>query len=137
MCQNILIKNFCFKGDPDTCTTEDGTPCIFPFRSNGGLRYTCQPYPGVGKEWCATAVGKNSEFLEGPDTWGVCGSDCPTSFLSDPIKFSSSEENIVSKDVIEFQDKDNAWKCKSYLTLFPMGYFPTDFPWEVVVVSPN
>ena len=22
------------------------------------------------------------------------------------------------------------------LTLFPMGYFPTDFPWEVVVASP-
>ena len=24
----------------------------------------------------------------------------------------------------------------SLLTLFPMGYFPTDFPWEVVAASP-
>ena len=23
------------------------------------------------------------------------------------------------------------------LTLFTMGYFPTDFPWEVVVASPS
>ena len=25
----------------------------------------------------------------------------------------------------------------TYLTLFPMGYFPTDFPWEVVAASPS
>ena len=24
----------------------------------------------------------------------------------------------------------------TYLTLFPMGYFPTDFPWQVVAASP-
>ena len=39
-----------------------------------------------------------------------------------------------------FQLKDYSCRLQnvqSSLTLFPMGYFPTDFPWEVVAASPT
>ena len=108
-------KSFFLTGDSTKskeCNTENGPQCIFPFRFLGNLHYTCQPYSDAGIYWCATAVRNNSQFVEGPNTWGLCGPDCPTPIPQSPFKLPLSNDNTILKDVIEFQHKDEAWQCK-------------------------
>ena len=89
------------------CTTKNGYACILPFYHNGNLFETCLPYPGGTKYWCATVVGNDSEFLDGPTNWDICDSTCPTPTSQNFTKVYSSLKKIdLPKDSIEFRKKD-------------------------------
>ena len=84
-----------------------------PFRYNGNLFETCQPYPGITEYWCATTVDNDLEFLNGPNNWGICDQACPIPTSDIASKTSLPSETIDSpKGTIEFQSKDVAWQCK-------------------------
>ena len=112
---------FCFFADnsnaSQACSTVNGTLCILPFRYNGNLFDTCQPYPGTAEHWCATVVSNDSEFVNSPGNWGICEPACPIVASQNLGKVYSSFEKIDSpKDSIEFQSKDVAWSRKFYFT---------------------
>ena len=74
------------------------------------------PYPDEATHWCATAVGKNLEFIVGSKNWGICGPTCPLPTRENTASLSF-EKSILSKDIIEFETKEKAWRCKYYFIL--------------------
>merc|ERR1712131_79700 len=63
--------------EAQTCSTEKGDSCIFPFKTGryqGNRLYTtCTTADGDAKPWCATAVDSNKYVT----AWDYCNSECP------------------------------------------------------------
>ena len=54
------------------CHTEEGTPCIFPFKYKD-KRYNECTKDGHSKFWCSTKVDENGNHEK---KWGNCADDC-------------------------------------------------------------
>merc|ERR1712213_166722 len=76
---------------PNTCTTLEGSTCIFPFVYNGATHFQCT-YSDSPTPWCATAVDSNNEVVT--NGWGDCAvsttSACQTESIEVPTCTTSS-----------------------------------------------
>ena len=76
-------RGFGISGTPDvgnvTCVTiggrNTGQPCVFPFRWEAGLVYSCLRR-GRDRPWCPTSL--DSELRPDPASWGYCALSCET-----------------------------------------------------------
>ena len=91
---------------------DPGKPCIFPFKSSGGLRYSCDGlYFDLG--WCGT---KPPSHASGPKDWGYCSENCKS-------------ENLISNGTGDLANKDIFWESRFYdLRSWEEGYCYTYNP---------
>merc|ERR1712142_583922 len=62
-------------GPCTNCTTEDGTPCQFPF-IYGSQTYTSCTTDQDTKPWCSTKVDGGGNHIAGNSNWGYCDASC-------------------------------------------------------------
>lgn len=59
--------------DAGMCKTSSGEKCVFPFKFNNRIFYSCtNDYDPGNLAWCSTGVDENSEHV--PGRWGHCSS---------------------------------------------------------------
>merc|ERR1711936_701742 len=72
---------------PNTCSTNTGAACVFPFLY-GGVEYTKCSYADSPVPWCATATRSDGTVIT--NSWGDCQMDTGTSScLAETLSFSS------------------------------------------------
>ena len=68
---------------PNSCSTQAGTSCVFPFIYSGVTHYQCT-YADSPTPWCATGVDSTGTVVT--NSWGDCDvsstSSCQVSALS-------------------------------------------------------
>ena len=65
--------------DINTCITENGKECVFPFYYDGEKVTKCLQAWNDIKPWCATKVDNQGRFISDSSSWEWCSSSCPKS----------------------------------------------------------
>merc|ERR1712209_341512 len=64
---------------PNSCVTQSGSTCVFPFRYKG-IVYTSCATVDQASAWCSTEVDAGGNYVT--DKYGFCPSSCPASSSS-------------------------------------------------------
>merc|ERR1719195_1235494 len=77
---------------PNSCVTQSGSNCVFPFKYNNVEYYQCT-YADSPVPWCATGTDSTGTVI--PNQWGDC---VVSQVTSRPIPLSTIPGNITTND---------------------------------------
>merc|ERR1712209_234403 len=91
---------------PNSCVTQSGSTCVFPFKYNNVEYYQCT-YADSPKAWCATGTDSSGNVI--PNQWGDCVSDqtsgCQEESITVPSCTTSSGPESGKACVFPFRYK--------------------------------
>merc|ERR1712012_136652 len=96
---------------PNSCVTQSGSTCVFPFKYAGVEYYQCT-YADSPKAWCATGVDSTGTVI--PNQWGDCvvssTSGCAQETITVPSCTTSSGPESGKACVFPFRYKGVVYK---------------------------
>jgi len=67
----------------ESCLTEEGDPCVFPF-TYSGVTYSQCSYADSSTPWCSTATTQTGGHISGQ--YGTCSESCPVQSTEDSVQ---------------------------------------------------
>merc|ERR1712079_958932 len=96
---------------PNTCVTQSGGNCVFPFKYKGVEYYQCT-YTDSPKAWCATGVDSSNNVIT--NSWGDCSvsttSGCTEEAITVPSCTTASGPETGKACVFPFRYKGVVYK---------------------------